>query len=71
MKKKKKLKKKRKEEKHKGNLKIIKHAYVWSKGKKTQAELPTLKRNKVLNTQDRANIKIISTCPRAIQPRFH
>ena len=42
------------------------------KKKKTPIELPKLKLNKVLNTQDRANIlKIIPTGPQASLPRFH
>ena len=43
-----------------------------SQKKKTPTELPKLKHNKVLNTQDRANImKIIPARPRASLPRFH
>ena len=39
---------------------------------KTLTELPKLKRNKVLNTRDRANIiKIIPTWPRVSLPKFH
>ena len=40
--------------------------------KKTPTKLPKLKRNKVLNTWDRANIrKIIPTGPRVSHPGFH
>ena len=42
-----------------------------SQKKKIPTELPKLKRNKVLNTWDRANImKIIPTWPQASLPKF-
>ena len=45
---------------------------MFSQSKKTPTELPELKHNKVLQTQDRANIvKIIPTRPRTSLPRFH
>ena len=41
------------------------------KGKKKKKKKAKLKRNKVLNIQDRANIIIIPTWPQASLPRFH
>ena len=53
-------------------LKIIKQHTCLVKRKKTLTELPKSKHDKVLNTQDRADImKIIPTWPRATLPRFH
>ena len=44
---------------------------IYSQNKKTLTELPKLKRNKVLNTSDRTNMKIIPTWPKTSLPRFH
>ena len=47
-------------------------AHMSSQKKKTPIELPKLKRNKVISTQDRANImKIIPTLPSTSLPKFH
>ena len=47
------------------------HAAHMSNQKKKLTELPNLKHNKVFNTLDRANMKIIPTWPRVNLPRFH